>query len=83
MSCYSRNLGSAETKSQTQMFSYLYLCNEIQEIIYKALWNKKNNDDVYVEGRHQIAEERTHALIRVGGLNTVGNTGLKTAIVFS
>ena len=65
------------------MFSYLYLCNEIQEIIYKALWNKKNNDDAYVEGRHQIAEERTHALIRVGGLNTVGNTGLKTAIVFS
>ena len=42
---------------------------EIQEIIYKALWKKKNNEDAYVEGRHQIAKERTHAPIRVGGLN--------------
>ena len=42
--------------------------DEIQEIIYKALWEKKNNDDAYVEGRHQITKERTHALIRVGGL---------------
>ena len=41
--------------------------DEIQEIIYKALWEKKNNDDAYVE-RHQITKERTHALIRVGGL---------------
>ena len=43
--------------------------NEIQEIIYKALWKKKNNEDAYMEGRHQIAKERTHAPIRVGGLN--------------
>lgn len=27
------------------------------------------SSDAYVEGRHQIAEERTHAPIRVGGLN--------------
>ena len=43
--------------------------NEIQETIYKALWKKKNNEDAYIEGRHQIAKERTHAPIRVGGLN--------------
>ena len=32
---------------------------------------KKNNDDASVEGRHQVAKERMHALIRVGsrGLN--------------
>ena len=42
---------------------------KLQEIIYKALWKKKNNEDAYVEGRHQIAKERTHAPIRVGGLN--------------
>ena len=43
--------------------------NEIQEIIYKALWKKNNNEDVHIEGRHQIVKERTHAPIRVGGLN--------------
>ena len=43
--------------------------DEIQEIIYKVLWKKKNNEDAYVDGRHQIAKERTHAPIRVGGLN--------------
>ena len=41
---------------------------EIQEIIYKALWKKKNNEDAYMEGRHKIAKERTYAPIRVGGL---------------
>ena len=41
--------------------------DQVQEFIYKALWKNKNNDDAYVEGRHQIAKERTHALIRVGG----------------
>ena len=31
---------------------------EIQEIIYKALWKKKNNEDAYVEGRHKIAKRK-------------------------
>ena len=30
---------------------------------------EKNNENAYVDGRHQIAKERTHAPIRVGGLN--------------
>ena len=30
---------------------------------------EKNNEDAYVEGRHKIDKERTHAPIRVGGLN--------------
>ena len=45
--------------------------DKIQENVYKAIWEKKNNADASVEGRHQIAKERTHVLIRVGsrGLN--------------
>ena len=45
--------------------------DKIQENVYKAIWEKKNNADASVEGRHLIDKERTHALIRVGsrGLN--------------
>ena len=34
-----------------------------------ALWKKKNNKDVMIEGQHKIARSRLHGPIRVGGLN--------------
>ena len=53
---------------------------EIQKLIYKALWRERNSVDAIMEGRHKISKERTHTPVRVGGL-TMRITKIKASIL--
>ena len=62
-------------------------CNCLKNTLTKSkksftkLCGKKNNDYGYVEGRHQIAQERTHAPVRVEGLN-IRRTKIKAECLY-